>query len=192
MAIMSFAFLLVPLIYLLLPVWLFLLPLSRAYLAGLAFVRDPAIRVTPLDPWVAFDQTVHRKLGHARNIWIFLLIVSAINTLIFAQRMLINGDLTTMWSILQSFFSSFTSLFAMQLCCAWWAPRCVKTGALVTLSLATWIIAEMLLSLFALAVNIFSLNILGHLLQYALIFGLYVNYWHCHLRRNTRWFRFEE
>lgn len=49
--------------------WLLMVPLGRAYLAGIHSARDPSHRLTSLDAWYFFDRVVSRRLKGWIWIW---------------------------------------------------------------------------------------------------------------------------
>ena len=180
---MAVSFLAAALIPLVLYVWLFTIPLCRAFRDGIKAAADPNARVAPRSPWFFFDRVIRWRLRRWKKIWIYLALGYPIVT--FTVLAVIGATYTPIdiwssmifavaipWRVLG--FAAITTLM-----CVFWAPRCEQQWTLVLLVIFSAVVVYAILSLMTVNTTIIAVLL------------TIIAWWRAR-RLDERWFRISE
>ena len=130
--------------------FIFIIPMGKAFLVGIASARDPGHRVTLLDAWFFFDRGARRKM---RLSWaLFTIVVGGLFALLYylnsTEGTMFHRGLSPAIALVDS--SQAPAMLGgfwlmVFIACLFWAPRCAKLWTLTILNSLTALLMYALL-----------------------------------------------
>lgn len=193
--------------------FIFAIPLSRAFLDGIASARDPMHRLIPdTSPWVFFKRKLYRHLRIWIPIWLLVLVWVFFTMLYDARRSFMLQPSQTI-PIISDILLGFSHMglvlstwFLILAAVSFLAPKCERTWTLVSLGFISavisvsvlWRSVTILLPRSMMTVSFdagqntrWGIDISTSYLA-AVCFLIPIGAWLWIRRQNEKWFRFEE